>query len=72
MRLNDVITEGVADLLRSQGLPQTCLVTVLRLSQPSINDRFRCRTRWTTEDVELIAEHFGVDLSDLLMPRVAS
>lgn len=72
MAIENAVTEQVDDLLRSRGQTQMSLGPVLFLSQTAVSDRFRGRTPWTLADLERLAVHFGVDVADLLMSRVAS
>lgn len=56
----------ISDLLRDSGMTQAAVARRLGLSRPSVSDRFRGRTRWTTAELPVVAQMLGMSVSDLL------
>lgn len=47
-------------LMASRGEHQQDVATALGLAQSGLSNRFHGRTRWTLDEVDLLAAHFGV------------
>lgn len=50
---------------------QADLARVLGVTQTSVSSRLRGRTRWSVDDLDKMAEHFGVEVSALVNPPAA-
>jgi transcriptional regulator with XRE-family HTH domain len=47
---------------------QSDLARALGLTQTSVSARLNGRTRWSVDDLDKLAEHFGVTVADLVNP----
>jgi transcriptional regulator with XRE-family HTH domain len=66
--LTRAASAAVREALRSRGLRQQDVASVLGLSQASVSDRLTGKTPFTLKDLERIAEHLGIPVAELLEP----
>lgn len=64
--LSDTNTsQKIRGLLASRGKHQTDLAVLLDLTPSTISSRM-ARNEWTVKELQIVAEHFGVQTSDLI------
>jgi transcriptional regulator with XRE-family HTH domain len=59
------VAEEVRALCARRDMKQKDLAVVLGYSQPSVSDRYHGKTAYTLDDLERIAAHFDVNITDL-------
>lgn len=64
--LDAVVTGNVRDLMDDHHTTQVDLAAVLGISQPAVSNKLAGRSRWTLDDLEALADHYGIRSSDLL------
>jgi transcriptional regulator with XRE-family HTH domain len=66
MTLADRVRSAVATLLHATGESQTDLAVALGVSQAQVSRRQSGSAAWSLDDCDAVAEHFGIDVLDLL------
>ncbi|MEU6479327.1 helix-turn-helix transcriptional regulator [Streptomyces sp. NPDC047017] len=66
MNLADRVRSAVAALLHATGESQTDLAAALGVSQAQVSRRQSGTATWSLDDCDAVAEHFGIDVLDLL------
>jgi antitoxin component HigA of HigAB toxin-antitoxin module len=67
-QLSQAIAAAVREHLRRRDIRQIDLVPVLGLSQPALSSRLTGRTPFTLENLERLADHLGIPVTELLEP----
>lgn len=65
---NDKVTATVKVLLALAGENQTTLAGVLGVTPTSVSNRVRGFSRWSVDELDTLARHFDVQVSDLIEP----
>ena len=63
----DTISAVVRLLLTVRHETQETVAAALGLPRASLSNRLAGRTRWTSDDLDRLADHFGIDPAVLLM-----
>lgn len=67
------LSARVAAEVRSQaarrGLRQVDLAKLLEMSQPQVSLRLRGKVPFRLEELDVLAQHFGIDAAELMPPR---
>lgn len=66
MTLADRVRSAVAALLHATGESQTDLAVALGVSQAQVSRRQSGSAPWSLDACDAVAEHFGIDVLDLL------
>ncbi|WP_330302145.1 MULTISPECIES: helix-turn-helix transcriptional regulator [unclassified Streptomyces] len=66
MSLADRVRSAVAALMHATGESQTDLAAALGVSQGQVSRRQSGAAAWSLDDCEAVAEHFGIDVLDLM------
>lgn len=64
--LNDVVGENIRIEAARRGYSQSALAREIEMSQPAINQRWRGAARWQLDELEAIAQLFGVSVAYLV------
>ncbi|MFD5567446.1 helix-turn-helix domain-containing protein [Streptomyces cadmiisoli] len=66
MSLDERVRSAVAALLHAAGESQTGLAGALGVSQAQVSRRQSGTAAWSLADCDAVAEHYGIDVLDLL------
>lgn len=72
MSTAQLIAEAVRALLGQRDERQYQLAEVLGMTVGAVSHRMSGRTPWTSDDLEALADHFGVAPAALLLPQQGS
>ncbi len=55
------VTQVLRTLLLAHGEDQSDVAKALRVTQAAVSNKMAGKTRWSLDDVEALAEHFGME-----------
>ena len=64
--LEQIVAENIRIESARRGYSQSALARAIEMSQPAINQRWRGMTRWQLDELESIAQLFGVPVAYLV------
>jgi BMFP domain-containing protein YqiC len=64
----EVVRRNIVGMLRLAGQGQKDLAKSMRLNQGNVSRKIGASAQITLDDLDLVARHFGVTVSDLVRP----
>jgi transcriptional regulator with XRE-family HTH domain len=71
MKAARIVAENVAALLKREGYKQTDLAQACRRSDPWVSQFLRGERTWQLDDLDKVADFFGLDTFQLFRPGIA-